>query len=437
MNGTLKRYLPEIVFITGMFFVYLLWAGTMPFNSAPDESMKWDLIRYVCNTGVYPPGYDPALISPLYGNSYAFEPALVYLADALTVRAWSFFSNDTKVFYMAARVFSAIISCGTIFIFFRIGKRLFSFKTAWLFAAGIALLPQYTFLSSYINNDIFGIFCGSVMVYYCIRGIGSMWAWRDCLGFGVGTGLCLLSYYYAYPMLLAVMLLFVSTILLFAGREKNPGAIYVKKTILIIAAAIAVAGWYFVRNLILYNGDLFAMDASRQCAELNAIPAMKPSARATPQNMGLSFGYMLVQMGWIKYSAMSTFGVFGYMTVFLPCWTYALFYTILAAGSAFGLRLKKWLAAPMEWKLFTASLLIGAAGTIALSLFYSYTEDFQPQGRYLLQAVIPFACLFCLGIENICGKLGGKLKFPIQYGLIGIIGFLNIIAYFSLRTAMA
>ena len=433
MNAALKKYLPETIFIAGMFFVYLLWAASTPFNSAPDEYMKWDLIRYVFNTGVYPAGYDPALISPLYGNSYAFEPALVYLTDSLLVRAWSFFSADTNGFYMAARAFSAIISCGTIFIFFRIGKRLFSSKTAWLFAAGTALLPQFAFLSSYINNDIFGIFCGSVMVYYCIRGIQSAWAWRDCLGLGVGAGLCLLSYYYAYPMLAAAVFLFVSTMLLLSGREKKPGAIYVQKTIAMIAVAIAVAGWYFVRNLNLYHGDLFAMEASRQCAELNAIPAMKPSARATPQNMGLSFGYMLIQMGWIKYSAMSAFGVFGYMKVFLPSWTYLLFYTVLAAGSAFGIRIKKWLAAPMEWKLFSFSLLTGAAGTIALSLFYSYSEDFQPQGRYLLQAVIPFACLFCLGVEKICESRRGKLKFPLQYFLIGVMAIFHVLAYTVIR----
>ena len=436
MNAAIKKYLPEAVFIAAMFFVYLQWATLVPYNNAPDEYMKWDLIRYVFNTGVYPAGNDPALISPLYGNSYAFEPALVYLADAFWVRIWSFFSTDTEGYYLAARIFSAVISCGNIFILFRIGKRLFSKKTAWLFAAGIALLPQYTFLSSYINNDIFGIFCVSVMVYYCVRGIGSNWAWRDCLGMGVGAGLGLLSYYYAYPMIAAAGILFLSTILLYRGRGRLSGPICAEKTAVVAAAVIAVAGWYFVRNLILYDGDLFAMEASRRCAELNAIPAMKPSARATPQNMGLSFGYMLFKMGWIKYSAMSAFGVFGYMTVFLPFWTYKLFYAILAAGCAFGIRIKKWLSAPMEWKLFSLALLAGAAGTIALSLLYSYTEDFQPQGRYLLQALVPFACLFCLGIENICLKVKTK-KIPIQYVLIGIFGFLNLMSYVCLRYTAA
>jgi 4-amino-4-deoxy-L-arabinose transferase-like glycosyltransferase len=432
LTKTLKKYLPEIIFIAGMFFVYLLWAGTIPFNRAPDEYMKWDLIRYVFNTGVYPPGYEPALISPLYGNSYAFEPALVYLADALMVRIWSFFSSDTNGFYMAARVISAIISCGAVFIFFRIGKRLFSNKTAWLFAAGIALLPQYTYLSSYINNDIFGIFCVSLMIYFCVRGIQSKWAWRDCLGLGVGAGLCLLSYYYAYPMLFGGVFFFLATMLLFVNRGIKTGVIYVQKTAVVILMAAAIAGWYFVRNLILYNGDLFAMDASRQCAELNAIPAMKPSARATPQNMGLSFWYMLVQMGWVKYSAASAFGVFGYMTVLLPVWMYMLFYIVLFAGSVLGFRIKKLISAPAEWKFFSAALFIGAAGTIALSLFYSYTQDFQPQGRYLLQAVIPFACLFCLGVEN----ASRKLKFPVQYALIGVFGVLNCIAYIYLHNAM-
>lgn len=436
MSGTtIKKHLPELAFILGMFGVYLVWAAAIPFDGAPDEGMKWDLIRYIFNTGTYPAGFDPAIVSPFYGNSYAFEPALLYLAQAAAVKGWSLFSANASGYYMVARAFSAALSCGTIFFLFRISRRLFSAPTAWLFAAGIALLPQYAFLSGYINNDIFGIFCGSLLVYSWLRGMDSGWEYKDCLRLGCAMGLCMLSYYFAYPMILASLLLFAATAnpkgrLLPEGQTKGRSVLgSAGKTALLAGAALGIAGWYFARNMALYNGDIFAMEASRICSETYAIPAMKPSVRATPQHMGVSVWFMLFDMGWIRTSAQSFFGVLGKMSVFLPGWTYAVFFGVLTAGCAFGMRIKKFFYAPVKWKAFAAALAAGLAGTVAMSVYYSYTQDFQPQGRYLLQAAVPVMCLFCFGTDRIAKNINARIKHPVQVYLIGMMALFHAVAF--------
>ncbi|MEI6100607.1 MAG: DUF2142 domain-containing protein [Eubacteriales bacterium] len=429
---SISKYKTELIFIGICFTLYWIWASTIPFNGAPDEQMKWNLINYIFKTGVYPPGYEPMLIDPDYGRSYAFEPALAYLVEALLVKLWSFFSANADGYYMAARLFSILLSCGTIFVLFRIGSRLFNKSTKWLFVCTIALLPQYAFLSSYINCDIFAIFCCSVIIYYCIRAMESRWAWKDCLGLGLGIGLCLLSYYFAYPLIAASVFFFLSTTFIWRRSKQNT---IIKnhvaaKAFTITGTAALIAGWYFVRNILLYDGDIFTRVASRDLAEIHAAFSMRPSVRMTPQHMQVTIGYMLINMGWLTNSAKSFLGVFGYMNISFPNWVYGLVSAVLTVFCIAGLRIKKWLAVNIKWKLFTIALTAALVGNLFLSLYYSYFEDFQPQGRYLMEGIlIPIFLLFAIGADHVNDILFKNSKFKVQYVLIGLMALFNVFSY--------
>lgn len=429
----IKNYIPEFVLILGLFFWYLIWANSIEFCNAPDEWMKWQLIDYVFKTGLYPPGYEPSLIDPVYGNTYAFEPAISYLLGAGMVKITSLFTQDHAAYITAARMVSVLFSCGTVFLLFRIGKRLFPKPVAWLMVLAVALLPQYTFMSSYINNDMFGIFCGALIVYFWIRGLDSGWAAKDIIGLAVGCGLCLISYYFAYPYLLMSIILFMASIIYFMRKRRFglTGGGVAKKLIIILIIVFAIAGWYFIRNAVLYNGDIFAMDSSSALAERYAAPDMRPSVRPTPQNMGVSLPEMIFGMHWADTSLQSFFAVFGNMNVAAAKWLFVIFLIVAGAGAVFSLNFKRIAAAKAESKLFMTALILSAVGVVLISLYYSYTADFQPQGRYLMQAVIPFAVVFCIGWQNIGGLLQKKVKFEISYALIALIVFINIYCYFA------
>lgn len=431
-NGV-KNYIPEFVLIGGLFVWYLIWANSIAFCNAPDEWMKWQLIDYVFKTGIYPPGYEPSLIDPIYGNTYAFEPAISYLLGAGMVKLTSLFTQDHTAYITAARMVSVLFSCGTVFLLFRIGNRLFKKPLAWLMVLAVALLPQYTFMSSYINNDMFGIFCGALIIYFWIRGLDSGWATKDVIGLAIGFGLCLISYYFAYPYLLMSIILFAASMIHFTRKKKFgiTGGVITKKLIIILVIVFAIAGWYFIRNAVLYNGDIFAMDSSSALAERYAAPDMRPSVRPTPQNMGISLPEMIFGMNWADTSLLSFFAVFGNMTVSAAKWLFVLFLIIAGAGAVFSLNFKRMAAAKVESKLLMAALILSAAGVILISLYYSYTADFQPQGRYLMQAVIPFAVVFCMGWQNIGDILRKKVNFEISYVVMAVIIFINIYCYFS------
>ena len=62
---------------------------------------------------------------------------------------------------------------------------------------------------------------------------------------------------------------------------------------LIVAVAAVCAGWWFVRNGILYHGDILGMHTSSEYAQMYAREDLKPSNRITPQSMGMSIWDML------------------------------------------------------------------------------------------------------------------------------------------------
>ena len=80
--------------------------------------------------------------------------------------------------------------------------------------------------------------------------------------------------------------------------------------------------------------------------------------------------------------------------------------------------------------IFVIALII----PIVLSIIYSYTSDFQPQGRYIMGIIVPFTYFLVSGIEEVLERFvkSQKVKRMIVFMLIAlliIISFKAIFAY--------
>ena len=71
--------------------------------------------------------------------------------------------------------------------------------------------------------------------------------------------------------------------------------------------------------------------------------------------------------------------------------------------------------------IFILSIII----PIILSIFYSYTSDFQPQGRYIMGIIIPFTYFIVNGIQKILEKFVKSEK--IRKGIVLVIMLLIIV----------
>ena len=375
----------------------------------PDEKMKMDICKFIADYGELPHGGDERVRDPLWGSSYGFTPILPYMLGGVFIKIASIFTQNMHYYYFAARLVS--VMCYAVFLIFvtKIGEKLFDKKIyKWFFIILISILPQMVFLGSYINNDSLAMMCIAMIIYGWIIGLENKWTYKNCIFLAISLGLCALSYYNAYGYILTSAIIFLISNFKFKTKFKD----IMKKGILIGIIAFIICGWWFIRSAIIYDGDFLGLRTTDEYSEKYAVDEYKNSKRETPINLNESLFYMLVNRHWITITMKSFYIAFGKMSWFV----YSAIYYIVWAVWAFeilGYFIQKIFSRKNKKqdldknnieKVFNKNLIesmffinIGITGF--LSVYYSYTSDFQPQGRYIMPMLIPFMYLVTTGIK--------------------------------------
>ena len=92
------------IFLIGLFCYYLIWTVSQPYNSCPDEKMKWDICKYIAENNSIPDGRDESIRDSIWGISYAFQPILTYMICAVFVKIASIFTTQQFALVVAARL---------------------------------------------------------------------------------------------------------------------------------------------------------------------------------------------------------------------------------------------------------------------------------------------------------------------------------------------
>lgn len=415
--------------------LYVSWAFHLPMNMAPDEYMRSDIPMWIYDHGRLPVGNETELLDPLWGYSYAFNPYLPSLVSVLMMKFAGLFTADPTVIFLSMRAASVIAGMGTVYFSLRTGERFFASKgTKYLFTAMICLLPQFVFVCSYLNNDAFSVFTGSMILYFWICGLSDGWSIKTCIGLGTGIGLLALTYYNAYAYILCSIFVFGLSVCV--KREPSGLILYpdfktlIGRGAVVALTAILLAGWYFIRNAVIYDGDFLGMKTMHACGEVYAAAGYQLSQRNTLKNQGLSFFTLLRDSDWFRYTFRSFFGFFGYMSVEVSRKLIGVYELLLAAGGAAGgcflcRRKEKY----PYGRLLTAALLLVMAIPLALSLWSSYSRDYQAQGRYLLSALPAVAFFASCGYENLFSGCPKKWRNLCTGGLIVLWGAMFAIIF--------
>lgn len=378
-----------------------------PSNSGPDEKMKMDICKYIADNGKLPHGGDEAVLDPTWGISYGFTPITPYIFSGLFIKVTSNFTQDMHAYYVAARLVSVI--CYAIFILFniKIAKELFKNKYYKILFVGLtSLLPQMIYLGSYLNNDCFAMMTISMIVYYWTVGIKNGWCYKICIKYGISIGLCAISYYNAYGYILTSVILFIVS----QWKNKIEFKEIIKKGLLVSGIVFLIAGWWFIRSAIIYNGDFLGLSTTDEYSNKYAIDECKAENRTTPQKKGENLKQMLIDDGWISVTLHSFIGVFGGMKIATKYYAtiIALFiigvgyigYILYAIKDRFIDKVKEDVQVQILQYIFTINIII----PICLSLYYSYSSDFQPQGRYIMPILIPLMYFVVSGLNCIMEK---------------------------------
>lgn len=394
------------IFLIGLFCYYLIWTVSQPYNSCPDEKMKWDICKYIAEHNSIPDGRDESIRDSIWGISYAFQPILTYMICAVFVKIASIFTTQQFALVVAARLVSTISMTLTIYFVIKIANKLFKDKGIYkyLFIVFIAFQPITAFLASYINNDSTAILAISIIIYLWILGLESNWKTKHCILLGGAVGFCALTYYNAYGYILCSVLICLSSAVL----NKMDAKEIAKKALIVASVAFAVAGWWFVRNAIIYDGDILGTKTQNEYGDKYALEQYKPSVRKTPENSNESIWHMLDEDAWANTTAKSFVGIFGYHSILMSNKIYYSYLGLwLIGGLGCLLKFKDLFIYKKEEKskyilnyIFVIAIII----PILLSIIYSYTSDFQPQGRYIMGIIIPFVYFVVNGIQTMLEK---------------------------------
>lgn len=403
-----------------MMFIFL-----QPFGEGPDEINRFRVVWYIAQNGTLPRGDDPAVLIPGYGGSYAFQPMLTYILQGYLLWFLRLFTDRFDVLLISARLVNAAFGLGAAFYARKLSKMLFPDRLSqWVFSCLAVFLPQSIFIHTYVNTDSCAIFSVMMMLTEALVGLRDGFRRPACIRLAAGIVLCALSYYNAYGAVLAAILLFISAFVreIPAGSILPDGTAFPKARLhirllpllkkgLLISAFVAVgAGWWFLRNAVLYDGDFLGITARNICVIQTSMPDYHPLLRTTYQDMGVSILSMVFETDFFILLCRSFVAMFGPMSLPTHYYIYISYYWmfgigLIAAAIPVGQGLYlTWL--DRGHRFFTNFVMVlSCLIPIFLCVIYSYTWDFQPQGRYLLPMLPAFMYLITLGEKKVAHLL--------------------------------
>ena len=419
-----KEFLLELCFYLFVFLMILGFIFLQPFGEGPDESNRYKVTEYIRVHGELPHGADPDLHIHGYGASYAFQPILSYIIQGYFNRFVSIFTTDSQVLLFFARLVNAIT--GVIMAVFvrKTSKLIFDRPLmAWAFTMGICLLPQNLFIHSYVNTDSTAALATSIIIYAIIKGYLDYFQMGTCITLSIGIALCALSYYNAYGIIICAILLFF---LRFFSRENGKLVFhfrdFIKKGLYISLLVLSSISWWFIRNYLLYDGDILGMTARKINAIETSTPEYSPLTKFTYYNEGYSFFEMASTENFRMLLTNSFIGLFGPMNVYMQVTIYRIFKTIFLIGAiSYFLPVKENTILSKFSKLrklhFNLAMLLNVAIVTFLCMYYNYTWDYQPQGRYLLPMLISIMYFVYAGWEKLFVFLHERMPAKIWKGV--------------------
>lgn len=382
-----------------------------PFGNPPDEYNRFLIPQYIFEHGTLPNGYDESIRIPGYGFSYAFQPILPYMIQGYAMRLASHFFVSTSNLLYVARFINLLFGFLAAFFVMQLSKEWFHKKSSrYLFAFLVTLLPQSIFVHTYVNTDSCCMLSIVLMLYGLTKGLKNNFQTNSSILLSVGIILCALSYYNAYGYILSAILLFTTHFISIQHKHLAfDWKQFLQKGLFISCFVLLGIGWWFIRSAILYNGDILGLKARDLCASLYAIPTFHPDTRMTLQTQGYSFLDLFFKTEFLTLSFLSFIGIYGPMTIITSIWVYRFYKLLFFLGivstliSGFCSRnaTSSYKAPrPLFHLFFHMNMIFCILLPCFLSAYYSYTTDYQPQGRYILPMLFPF-CFYCIkGIEK-------------------------------------
>ena len=403
----------------------LLWALIRtPGAGGPDESAHLDLIERIREAGGIPifHGFDRSKFVGTPGrviNAYELTPNLsaLVLAGLSSLARFS----DPLATLLLGRLYAVSLFPTTLLLAYLTLRILLPdrpVERVWALTA-LATLPQFMLVHSYVTNDTPTIAFASLTIYLMVRG----WArgFRPVDAVLLGGALGLVGLHKANGLIVAPM-----AAGLIVSRLRHAGFGQVRTLGTVAVTAVAVAGWWYARMLVLY-GDPFGAETTRAAIEVvgTAVP--------TPRDQGLSPWEYARHSGWVEAAFQSFWAGYGVRRMTVPDVVYLAFLVLVVLG-VFGLFAASWRARGRVTGIGSVWIAFGlaVAGLWGLNLWTSWTLDGAAMhGRYTYPVIVPFAALLAFGLGRalaVTGRSQVLLALTMPFMVVGNLAyFVNVV----------
>ncbi|HEX9991259.1 MAG TPA: glycosyltransferase family 39 protein [Chloroflexia bacterium] len=369
----------------------------------------------------------PDLTHRPYGGQYLDPPATMYPhapvpADLLP---WTYIMRATGMLFGICTILLTFATVRQVF------PRQEESPLAVGAAALVGLLPQFTFISSVVNNDNLAILIGVATSYVMVRILMHGANWRRAASLGVMLGLVLLgksNLLIFIPAGLLVLCLPGLPLRSLRGNPRNwgrPNLAYIKHRLPLLALSLVicalVGGWWTFRNISTYGDPLGHNAVNQMASEIALNPVV-----AVPVTDSADIGMHVRQL---VFTSRTHFGWFGWEAVEAPALLYGLYFALISL-SIIGLLL--------DFKRRTingrqaACLLLGA---LIFELGYvAMTYNAAWRGRLIFPALALTSLLVVRGTYSWLNLLSkGRLGYaPTAAMLAAFLGLSNVYCLFAL-----
>ncbi len=284
-------------------------------------------------------------------------------------------------------------------------------------AAFVAFNPMFLFMAAAINNDVVAAAAGAAVILACVRLLGDERGLSPRWGVALGMlyGLALMSKFN-----LAAILVVIEAAVTWVAWRKGQWRQWLVANLLIAGVAALLAGWWFVRNQMLYGEPT----GFERLTELWGVRDPRDSFQLAVSEL--------------PYAWTSLWGRFGYGQVPLPAWMYWAIFAVLllsmtgyvVAGVCRGAGVQRRKGAgeksaeertisPAPPPPFSPALLLLALNVLvffAVLFNYLLVSPAGPMGRFFFPALSSLAILMFYGLSLLVEIRDTRYEIRVQNG---------------------
>jgi len=326
-------------------------------------------------------------------NWAAHHPPLYYLL-ALPIE-WVLRDKPIFTRAFALRLFSLFLSTITLVIAALIGRMLFRTDCAeWLLLPCVMVFsPAFSVHQTCINNDHLLILLYTVLLYLLLKWQDKPITSKRAVALGLICGLGMLT-----KMLFITAFIVVAVYLVLEAKRTGRAVRSVPRTFaIVVASSLAVCGWWFVRNVIVY-GKIYITATTY-------LPAKSLPVEMTPLDFFLSEKFLgWIGVGWLTLRSSHTDLLLAILVLGASAAGYFKAFAIWVWGKqeVFGRRLF-----PKFRLLFYAILIHAAAVLFIVSTGSIKVGRFRAlHGRYFFPVIVAIAAIWALGVCKLLPQKG-------------------------------